>query len=47
MKGNEEADKEAKQALDMTTTRLPYTDYYMTIKRTRNSKGNGKKALVS
>ena len=29
-KGNEEADKAAKQAIDipgMTTTRLPYTDY--------------------
>ena len=30
IKGNEEADKRAKHAIDMsgmTTTRLPYTDY--------------------
>ena len=36
-----EADKVAKEAIDMsglTTTRLPYTDYYLTIKRARNSK---------
>ena len=34
----------------MTTTRLPYTDYYLTIKRDRNSlsdKGNGKTVIVS
>ena len=40
IKGNEEADKAAKQAIDMpgmTTTRLPYTDYYLTIRRARNS----------
>ena len=29
----------------MITNRLPYTDYYMTIRRARNS--NGKTALVS
>ena len=37
--GNEEADRTAKQAIDvpgMTTTRLPYTDYYFNI-RTKNS----------
>ena len=37
---NEEADKEAKQAIDvpgMTTMRLSYTDYYLTIWRIRNS----------
>ena len=41
IKGNEEADKAAKQAIDlqgMTTTRLPYTDYYLTIRRAINSK---------
>ena len=40
VKGNEEADKAAKQAIDMsgmTTTRLPYTDYNLTIRRVRNS----------
>ena len=38
IKGNEET---AKQAIDipwMTTTRLPYTDYYLTIRKARNSK---------
>ena len=33
IKGNEEADKVAKQAIDMpgmTTTRPPHTDYYIT-----------------
>ena len=38
---NEEADKATKQAIDMprvTTTRIPYTDYYLTIRRARNSK---------
>ena len=42
IKGNEEADKAAKQAIDipgMTTTRLPHTDYYLTIRR---AKGIGK-----
>ena len=41
VKGNEEADKAAKQAIDMpgvTTTRLPYIDYYVTIWRAKNSK---------
>ena len=41
IKGNEEADKAAKQAIDMpgmTTTRLPHTDYYLTISMARNSK---------
>ena len=41
IKGNEETDKAAKRAIympGMTITRLPYTDYYLTIKRARNSK---------
>ena len=41
IKGNEEADKAAKQAIDrpeVTTTILPYTDYYLTIRRAKNSK---------
>ena len=40
IKGNGEADKTAKQSIDMpgkTTTRLPYTDYNLTIRRARNS----------
>ena len=40
IKGNEEADKAAKQAIDipgMTTTRLLHTDYYLTIRRAINS----------
>ena len=40
LKRNEEADKAAKQAIDMpgiTTTRLPFTDYYLIIRRTRTS----------
>ena len=40
IKGNEEADKAAKQAIAMPgliTTRLPHTDYYLTIRRDRNS----------
>ena len=40
IKENEKADKAAKQAINMlrmTTTRLPHTDYYMTIRRARNS----------
>ena len=40
IKGNEEADKAAKEAIympGMITTRLPYTDYYQTIRRARNS----------
>ena len=38
IEGNEEADKAAKQAIDMPgmiTTWLPYTDYYLTIRRTK------------
>ena len=38
-KGYEKADKAAKQAIDMpemTTTRLPYTDYYLTFRKVRN-----------
>ena len=38
---NEEADKAAKQAIDMsgmTTTRIPYTNYYFGIWRVKNSK---------
>ena len=41
IKGNEEPDKAAKQAIDMpglTKTKLPQTDYYLTIRRARNSK---------
>ena len=40
VKGNEEADRAAKQVIDipgMTTLKLPYTNYYLTIKRARNS----------
>ena len=40
IKGNEEAEKAAKQAMDwpgMTTTRLLHIDYYLTIKKARNS----------
>ena len=40
IRGNEEADKAAKQAIDipgMTSTRLPHTDYYLTIRKARNS----------
>ena len=37
--GNEEVDKAAKRAIDMlmVTTKVPYTDYYLTIKKARNS----------
>ena len=37
-KGNEEADKTSKQAIVMPgmTTRLPHTDYYLTISKARN-----------
>ena len=41
IRGNEEADKSAKEATDMPgviSNRLPYTDYYQTIRRARNSK---------
>ena len=38
MKGNEEADKTAIDIPGVTTTKLPYTVYYLTIKRARNSK---------
>ena len=40
IKENEEADKAAKQAIDipgMTSTRIPYTDYYLTIRRAKNT----------
>ena len=40
IKGNEETDKATTQAIDMsgmTTTRLPYTDNYLTIMMARNS----------
>ena len=40
MKGNEQAYKAAKQAIDipgMTIMRLPYSDYYSTIRRARKS----------
>ena len=38
--GIEEANKAANQAIDIpgiTRTRLPYTDYYLTIRKARNS----------
>ena len=38
-KSNEEAGKAAKQAIDMpgmTTTRLPFTDYYLNIRNAKN-----------
>ena len=44
IKGNEEAHKAAKQAIDipgMTMPRLPHTDFFLTIK-TLSDKGNGK-----
>ena len=40
MKENEEANKATKQAIDMprmATTKLPYTNYYLTIRRASNS----------
>ena len=37
IKGNEEAAKRAIDILWMTTTRLPYTDYHLTIRRATNS----------
>ena len=40
VKRNEQADKATKQAIEipgMTTMRLPYSDYYQTIRRARNS----------
>ena len=39
IKRNEEADKIAKEAIDMpgmTTKRLYYTDYYLNIRNSRN-----------
>ena len=41
IKGNEGADKAAKQAIDMpgmVTTKLPHNTIYLTIRRARNSK---------
>ena len=41
IRGNEEADKAAKQAMHMpvmTLTRLPHIDYYLIIRRARNCK---------
>ena len=41
IKGNNEVDKAAKNAIDMpgmTTTTLSYTHYYLTIRRARNFK---------
>ena len=41
IKGNKEADKAAEQAIDMPgmiTTRLPYTDNCLSMKRAMNSK---------
>ena len=41
IKGSKEADKTAIQAIDiteMTTTRLPHIDYYLIMRRARNSK---------
>ena len=42
VKGNEEADKAAKQIINMqgmTKTRLPYVDYYLTIGKTKTLNG--------
>ena len=39
IKGNKEADKTAKYTIGMPgviTTRLPYTDYYLTNRRAKN-----------
>ena len=44
IKENEESNKAAKQAIDMpgvTTTKLPHTDYYLTMWRARNSEWQG------
>ena len=39
IKGNKEAEKQAIDMPGMTKTRLPYTDYFLTIKgRARNLK---------
>ena len=43
--GNENADKLVKQAIYMTITIPPYTDYYLTIRRARNS--NTEKTVLS
>ena len=43
IKRNVEADKAAKQEIDMpgkTTTRLPHTDYYLSIRSAINFEGN-------
>ena len=40
IKGNKEADKAAKQTIDlswMTAIRLPHTDYYLILRRARNT----------
>ena len=47
IKGNEQADKAPKQAIDMpgmTTTKLPHTEYYLIIRglETPSGKGNRK-----
>ena len=47
IKGNEEVDKAAKLAIDipeMATTRLLYTNYYLIIRRARNSEWEWKSA---
>ena len=41
IKGNEKVDEAAKQTIDVpgvTTTRLPHTDYYLSIRMARNNK---------
>ena len=46
---NEEADKAAKEVIDMlgvTTRKLPYTDYYSIIRKVRNSNGKGNWNIV-
>ena len=46
IKGNEEVEKAAKQAIDMlgmtTITRLTHTDYFLFIRRAKNTEEMGK-----
>ena len=49
IKGNEEADKTAKEAIYMpgvTTIVLPYTDYYLTIRKAKNSEWQSEWKIV-
>ena len=47
--GNEEAAKSAIDITEMTTTRLPHTDYFRSLGglKTSSGKGNGKTVLLS